>query len=125
MPFFVRRLLVFDEEQVHHQPNDFAGREVLSCGLVRRLSELPNQLLEDRPHDVVRHPVGVEVHVGEPRDHLEEQVRLIQLGDLLGELELLDDVARVGGEALDVRGQVRRDVIGSPFSFSKSSLLVL
>jgi hypothetical protein len=39
----------------------------------------------------------VEVHLGEPRHHLEEEVGLVQLGDVLVELEPLDDVL-VGGE---------------------------
>jgi hypothetical protein len=69
---------------------------VLSGGLVRGFRELPNQLLEDRPHDVVRNRVGVKVHIGELSDHLVKQVALVQLGDLVDELELVDDVARVG-----------------------------
>ena len=33
-------VVVFDEEQVDHEPNDFARREVLACRFVRQFSEL-------------------------------------------------------------------------------------
>src|SRR6202023_3079524 len=55
---------------------------------------------------------GVKVHLREFREDLEEQVRLVELGDLFGELEALDDVSRVGREAPDVGCEVVGQVIG-------------
>lgn len=62
---------------------------------------------------MVGHDLGVEVNLCEATDHLIEQVRLVELGDLLGELVALDeDFARVLGEALDVGRKIRGDVVG-------------
>ena len=84
---------------------------MLAGRLVRLLSEPADQLLEHRAHHVVRHRLGVEVDLGEPRDDLEEQIRLVELRDVLLELEALEDVLRVGGEAADERPQVGSEVV--------------
>ena len=45
-----QNVVVLDEEQVDHQPDDFARGEVLSGSLVRKFGELADQFLEDRAH---------------------------------------------------------------------------
>ena len=39
MPGRAQRLVVLDEEEVDHEADDLAGREVLAGGLVRQLAE--------------------------------------------------------------------------------------
>ena len=46
------------------------------------------------------------------RDDQVQPVGLVELGDLLLEAEVLDDLAGPGGETLDVVGQVGGDVVG-------------
>ena len=43
-------LVVFDEQQIDHEPDDLAGSEMLSGGLVGDFGELADQLLEDGAH---------------------------------------------------------------------------
>jgi hypothetical protein len=105
-------VVVAREEQVDHQADDLARGEVLTRGLVGLLREAPDQVLEDRAHHVVRHDLGMQVDLGEALHHEEENVRLVELGDLLGQLEALEeDLADVLGEALDVGEQVRGEVV--------------
>ena len=91
-------VVVLDEQQVHHQPDDLAGREVLARRLVGEFREPPDQLLEDVAHLQVGDGVGVQVDVGELADDQVEEVRLVQPGDLGVEVELLDDVSRALAE---------------------------
>ena len=104
-------LVVLDEEQVDHQPDDFARREVLSGGLVRELGELADQLLEDRAHLRVADDLGVQVDVGELLGDEVEQPGLGEPVDLGVELEALEDVAHGGRERLHVGAQVLADVV--------------
>ena len=43
-------VVVFDEQQVDHQPDDFARREVFPGGFVGKFGELADQFLEHRSH---------------------------------------------------------------------------
>jgi len=38
-----------DEQDVHHEPDDLARREVVAGGLVGQLVEAPNEVLENEP----------------------------------------------------------------------------
>ena len=59
--------------------------------------------------------VGMQVDLGELRRRQEEPVGLVELGDLLLELEVLEDLPRLGREAFDVVSQVlRRPCQGRP-----------
>ena len=107
-----QRLAVGLEEQVHHQADDLARREVVAGRLVGGLGELAHQLLEDVAHLDVAHHVGVQVDLGELLDHQVEAVGLVELLDLGLEAEVLDDLARPRAEAGDVLLQVGRDVVG-------------
>ena len=107
----VRAVVVLDEEQVHHEPDDLARGEVLSGGLVGELGELADELLEDRAHLRVADGVGVEVDVGELLGDEVEQLGLGEPVDLGVELEALEDVAHRGREGLHVGAQVLADVV--------------
>ncbi len=106
------QLVVVDEQDAHHQPDDFARREVVARGLVGQFVEAPDEVLEDEPHLLVRHRVRVQVHVAELGDDEVEQVRLAHPLDLGLELEEVEDVAHVLREALDVTDEMLVDVIG-------------
>ena len=58
-------LVVLGEEQVDHEPDDLAGREVLPGRLVGEFGEPPDQLLVEVAHLQVGDDVGVQVDVGE------------------------------------------------------------
>ena len=73
-------VVVLDEQQVDHEPDDLARREVLSGGLVRELGEPADQLLVEVAHLQVRHGLGVQVDLGELADHLVEEVRPARAG---------------------------------------------
>ena len=102
------------EQQVDHEVDDVARREVLAGVLVQRLVELADELFEDGAHRGVVDGVGVQVDPGvaEPLDDLEQQPRLVELRDGVVEVELLEHLAHVGAEPGDVVAQVLRDVGG-------------
>ncbi len=104
-------VVVLDEQQVDHQPDDFARGEVLPGRLVRELGELADQLLEHRAHLRVADDVRVQVDVGELLGDQVQQSGLGQPVDLGVELEALEDVAHRGRERLDVGAQVLADVV--------------
>jgi hypothetical protein len=106
------QLIIVDEQDVHHQPDDLARREVVARGLVGQLIEAPDEVLEDQPHLLVRHCVRVQVHVAELGNDEVENVRLAHPLDLILKLEELEDVAHVLREALDVANEVLLDVVG-------------
>ena len=86
-------LVIFGEDEVDHEADDFARGEVLSGRLVRELGELADEFLECRAHLRVAHAVGMQVDVRELlRDEVEE-VRLGEPIDLGVEVEALEDVA--------------------------------
>ena len=47
------QVVVVDEEQVDHQADDVAGREVIARGLVGQFVEAADEVLEEQPHVVV------------------------------------------------------------------------
>lgn len=60
---------ILDEDEVHHQPDNFSWSEVLPGGLIGDFRELPNQLLKDETHLRVVHGGRVQVDVGELLSH--------------------------------------------------------
>ncbi len=106
------------------------GREVLAGGLVGLLGEAADQLLEDVAHLVVGDVgrglavrslddaavrvalVGVEVDLDEAPRHQEQEVGVVEPGDLGLEAEALHDVAHVLREAVEEAHQVGGDVVG-------------
>ena len=101
------RVPVRGDQQVHHQVDDLARGEVLAGGGVRVLVELADQVLEHVAH-VVRGQLLQVLHRGEPADDLEQDLRLGHPGDLVVQVEPLDDLPDVLGEAGDVVPQVLR-----------------
>ena len=85
---------------------------MLAGVLVEGPVELPDQLLEDRPHGGVVDHVGMEVERAEPFHHLVQQLGLVELADGVIEVEPLDDLPHLIAEPDDVvaqvRGQLRR-----------------
>ena len=98
-------------KQVDHEPDDFARREVVAGRFVRCFVESPDQVLEDQAHLVIGHGGRVQVDLGELRDDQVKPVGVGQLGDLLLKFEVLEDLARLRGEMLDVESQIRRDLV--------------
>ena len=104
------RGLVARQHQVDHQVDDVAWREVLAGVLIQRLVELADQFLEDRAHRRVVDPVGVQVHVLEALEHLEQQPGLIQSADRVVEVESLEHLTHVLAEPGDVVAQIGGEV---------------
>ncbi len=102
-------VVVFHEEDVHHEPDDLAGGEVVASGFVGELVETADEVFEDEAHLGVGNGAGVEVDVAELGDDHVEDARLVHLRDLGFELEVVEDLLDVGGEAPDVGGQVLGD----------------
>ena len=96
-------VVVFDEEQVHHQADDLARGEVLSRRLVRQLREAADQFFVQVAHLQVRDGLRVEVDLAELRDDQVEELRAVQPLDLNGEVEPVQHLPRTRREALDVR----------------------
>lgn len=84
---------------------------MLARGLVRRLGELADELLEEVAHLGVRDAVGVQVDVGELLDHEQQPVVLGHRADLVLELELLEHVD-IRREARDEVHEVRSESVG-------------
>ena len=61
-------LVVVDEQDVHHQPNDLAWSEVVASGLVGQFVEAADEVLEDQSHLVVRYRIRMQVDVAELGD---------------------------------------------------------
>jgi hypothetical protein len=95
-------LVILDEQDVHHQPDDLARGEVVTGGLIGQLVEAADEVLEDQPHLFVWHHIWVQVHVAELGDDEVEDVRFVHLVDFGVELEEIEDSTDVGREPLDV-----------------------
>ena len=106
-----QHVVVLDEQQVDHQADDFARREVLTGRLVGQFRELADQLLEREPHLVVVDRLGMQVDARELLGDLIEQPALGQLVDLGREAEPLEDVAHGGRERLNIGEEVLADVV--------------
>ena len=67
-------VVVFGEQQVHHEFDDFSRREVLASGLVGLLGEPSDELLVDVSHLHVVDGFGMQIDLGETLGHPVEQV---------------------------------------------------
>jgi len=108
---FCEGVVVLDEEEIHHEPDGVARGEVLPGGLIGKLGELADQLLEDCAHLRIADDLRMEVDVGELFGDEVEQAGLGELLDLGVELEALEDVAHGGRERLQIGAEVFADVI--------------
>src|SRR5437763_5464126 len=100
-----KRLL--GQYQVHHQANYFTWREVFTRILIQSLVEFADEFLEDITHFQVRNFIGVKVYVLKFLHHEKEKTSLLELCDGIIEFKLLQDLAHVIAEAVDVGSQVR------------------
>ena len=108
------------EDEVRHQPDHVARREVLAGLLVVLLVETANQLLEDGTHAMVvqarqpdrsiaaQHGPGAEIDGGiqELLDQEAESIGLDQRRNLVAKLELLQNLLNVGRKAIEVRLEI-------------------
>ena len=92
--------------------DDLARREVIPGFFVGLFVEAHHQMLEKIAHLKVVDPVRVKIDIGHRLDNGEETVAGVELLDLISELETLEDAPRGRGKAVDVRYEVRRDVLG-------------
>ncbi len=90
------KFVIVDEQNVHHEPNHLARREVIAGGLIRQFVEPADEVLEDEAHLLVWHRIRVQIHVAKLGDDEIENVRLAHLLDLVLELKELEDRADVG-----------------------------
>jgi hypothetical protein len=108
--------LAFDgqEHQVGHQPHGVARCPVFAGLFVVVFVELAHQLFEHRAHRVVVDAGRREVDVGieELVDQRAQRVGLGQRGQLVAELEVLQDVLDVGREAVEVVDEVGQQLLG-------------
>src|SRR5947209_13875881 len=77
---------VVDKEEVHHQPDDLARREVLAGGLVRKLREPSDELLVEVAHLDVGDDLRMQVDLGELADDLVKDVGPAEPVDLDAEV---------------------------------------
>ncbi len=107
-----QQIVILDEEDVHHEPDDFTRCEVIAGRFVRQLIEAPDEVLEDESHLLVRHLVGMKIDLRELGDDQIEDARVAHLRDLGIELEEVEDATDVRGETLDVKRKVFLNLIG-------------
>jgi hypothetical protein len=106
-----QQFIVVHEEQVDHEADDFAGREVVTRRLIGLFVEAPDQVLEQQSHFNVVHRAWVEVDLAELSDHQKQDVVLAHALDFVGEIEALEDAFYVVRETVDVRREVQVDVV--------------
>ena len=93
------------------QPHDIAWSVMLPAGLVAHFGELPQKLLEDLPHGMVIHHIGMQVNRTELLDKQEQAVVLMQLLHRLIQLEILDDIVNVLRKTVDVIAEINKDIL--------------
>ena len=99
-------------DEVRHEANDLARCEMIPGFLVGLFVEAHHQMLEQIAHLQVVNPVRVQIDIGHCLDDCEETVAGVEPINLFCELEALEDAPRGRGKAVDVRPEVRRDVLG-------------
>ena len=98
-------------DEVSHQPDHLARREVVAGLLVRLLVEAHDEVLEEIAHLDVVDPIRVQVDAGHRLDDDVKAVARIELLDLVAELELLENAPSRVGETVDVGDEIGRDVL--------------
>ena len=88
------------------------GVKVIPRLLVGLFVEAHDQVFEQVAHLQVVDPFGVKIDIGHRLDDSEEAVAGVEFLDLTGKLETLEDVPRDRGKSVDVRHEVRCDVLG-------------
>ncbi len=83
--------LIVDQEKGHDQSDYFARGVVFPGSFIGDLREATDQILEQVAHFDVGHLVQVQVDLGEAVKNLEEQPRVVQALELVGEQELVEE----------------------------------
>ena len=101
------------KQHMHHEANHLTRREVISRFFVRLLVELAHQLFKHIAHHVVGHTVRVQVNVGagERLNHFEQQIGAVKFFDFFLELEVIENVARLLTETLQVVRQIAGELV--------------
>jgi len=105
-------VLLAGVDEVGHQADDLARREVVPRLLVGLFVEAHDQMLEQVAHLKVVDLARVQIDLGHRLDDGEEAVAGVQLLDLIGELEALKNATRSRRKAVDVSDEIRRDILG-------------
>jgi hypothetical protein len=107
-----QHVIVLDEQQVHHEPDDLARREVLASRFVRKLSEAPNQLLEHGTHLGVADDLGVQIDVRELLSNEVQEARFLESIDRRTHFAMAQQDVRyyLNGMLLEVEGGLFRAV---------------
>ena len=100
------------EQQVHHQADDLARREMLSGFFVRLLCPNADELFKHVAHLHVVHAFRGEIYPGECLHHLIKKVFLRHACDLLSEGEALHDFPDIGRKTIDVLVQPLGELLG-------------
>lgn len=108
---FGEGVVVFNKQQIDHQPDDFAGGEVLPGGLVGEFGELADQFFKNEPHLRVGDELRMQVDIGELFGDQVEQPVAMESFNLGVKLEAFEDVADLFRKAVDVREQVFVDMV--------------
>ena len=101
------------KHEVRHQSNGVTRRPVLARFLVVLFVELPDQFLEDRSHGWLSMPAG-ERSISGSRNLLISvpmRIGLGKCGELIAELEILEDVLDVGREAVEVVLEIGKQLL--------------
>ena len=119
------QVVVLQEQQIHHQADHLARGEILAGGFVGLLGEAADQLLVDGAHHQIGDRFGMKIDLREALQHPVEQIGPFEADDMFLELELLEGLAGLGAEAVDVTAQAAGDLRGVGQQLGKSSLLEL
>ena len=103
--------VVFNKDQVDHEPNGVTRREVFARGFVGQLGKFADQLLKHCAHLLVADDVRVQVNVGKLFGDDVEQPRLGELVDLSVKLKAFKNVAHRGRKRLHVGAQVFANMV--------------
>ena len=105
------KFVVVDEQQIDHEADDFARREVIPGGFIGKFVETADEIFKHQSHFDVVHAVGMQIDVAKFGDDEIKDVRLAHPLDFAVELEKLEDAADVGRKAFDVAGEMLVDVV--------------
>lgn len=108
---FGQHVVVFDEQQIDHQADDFARGEMFTGSLIGDFGELADQLLEHQPHLPVADYSRVQVDIGKFLRHLVEQPGFGKAIDLGVEIEALENIAHRWRKFLNIFVEIFLDVV--------------
>src|SRR5262249_15710019 len=104
--------IVVSEEHVHHQFDNFARSEMVPSLLIGLLIEATDEVLEHVTHCDVRDRIRMQVHRSYLLDDFKESVGFLQLLNLIGKVELFDNLTRAGREPSHGFKEVRGKLVG-------------